>query len=156
MRYQFFYDPADSRITLNNAAGALFFSFPAGARLQLAGRECFLRQPAVRQTADSLTLTYEVPDPLLRQAQMVYTLGEDEIVVSLTAEAAEDLTVEEAELFRDGRYGLYMVDCVNYFAPAPRNYHGINRAFCRSMPDCSCDAYFSPPPLNFSVGNRSG
>ena len=156
MQYRFSFHEAESRITLDNAEGQRYFSFPAGARLQLAGREIFLRQPKAEQTADTLTLTYDAPDPAIARAQLVYTLGEDEIIVSLSAEAAADLAVEEAELFRDGRYGLYMVDCINYFAPVPRNYYGINRAFHRSIPDCSCDGYFTPPPLNFSIGNRSG
>ena len=154
--YQFFYAPHENRVTLNNGQGGRLFTFPAGGRLKLDGRECFLRQPRALWGENTLTLTYEEPDPLLNRAQVVYTFGDDEIVISLTAEAAEDFAVEEAELFRDGRYGLYMVDCINYFAPVPRNYNGINRAFRRSIPDCSCDGYFTPPPLNFSIGNRSG
>lgn len=154
--YHFTYHEADSRITLDNADGQRYFSFPAGAVVRFAGEECFLRAPKATVTEDALTLIYEAPHPALRRAVVEYALGCDEIVVSLSAETAADVAIEEAELFRDGRFGLYMVDCINYFSPVPRNYNGINRAFCRSMPDCGCDGYFSPPPLHFSIGNRSG
>ena len=74
----------------------------------------------------------------------------------LRAQAAQKQAQEELELFRVGTLGIKMIDCLNCFAPQPFNFDGINRAFHKYFCDCSMNGYFTPAPLNFSVGNRHG
>jgi len=105
---------------------------------------------------DVFTITGMSSSERFGKLSFSFLLNDDSIEISFNAEAKKDVFVQETEFFRSGRKGMYMVDCIKYFAPAPRNNEGINRAFYKVMCDCTMDAYFAPPPLNFCVGNRNG
>lgn len=145
------------RFKLNHPQEGMFFSFPVGAFLTYNGMTRNIVFSDLSVTGQE-RLEFRVSNPAkeIASALLSMDLNEDDIVISFSAEAAQPIRIESAELLRVGRFGLYMVDCINYFAPVPRNYNGINRAFHRSFCDCSIDGYFSPPPLNFSIGNRFG
>lgn len=95
-------------------------------------------------------------DAEIASKELKLTLLEDSILVEFRALAAVDAAVDEIELFRAGGLGIKMVDCLNCFAPQPSNFDGIDRAFNKYFCDCSMNGYFTPAPLNFSVGNRHG
>ena len=145
------------QVTLKNARGERFFSFPVGVRLACDGETygiVFRAEPEL--TPEALVFRTQDLHGAVSEAQLTLHLFPEEVVAEFSASARDALHVDACELFRNGTKGLYMVDCIRYFAPAPRNYFGINRAFYRNFCDCSADGYFSPPPLNFSIGNRSG
>ena len=144
------------RLSLHHPGGGLWFSFPAGVRFAVDGKDlmCVFRE--MRAEGDELIFRSAYPDGPLAEAALHFQLEDDCVTVAFRAGARQDIRIDAAEFFRNGRFGLYMVDCIHYFAPQPRNYFGINRAFHRNFCDCSTDGYFCPPPLNFSIGNRFG
>ena len=145
------------RVKLNHPQEGMFFSFPVGVFFTYNGITTNIVFSDVSVAGeDRLEFHARKPTEEIAAAVLAMELKEDDIVMSFSVEAAQPIRVESVELLRVGRFGLYMVDCINYFAPVPRNYNGINRAFYRSFCDCSIDGYFSPPPLNFSIGNRFG
>lgn len=87
---------------------------------------------------------------------LTMTFEEDAIVMAVTATAFSDRAVISTELFRKGKYGMYLKGCFRKFTPAPRGNAGVNRAFYSAVCNCTADEYFAPPPLNFSIGNRFG
>ena len=144
------------RVELRHPQEGRYLSFPVGVRLEYGGKVCDCTFFQYRREFDRLIFYRDMPSPEIAHAELIFLLGEDDIEVSFAATAASDFAVSSAELFREGEKGLYMVDCIRYFTPAPRNYQGINRAFYKSFCDCSMDGYFTPPPLNFSIGNHCG
>lgn len=155
-KYSYIFDRNGESLALYNSNDEKFFSFPVGARLVTGEGEIFLDDAAVELDGDIMVLRYKNPSENISEASIKYEFSDDEIDVSLTAAFSNCDKIYETELFRDGRKGIYMPDCINFFSPAPRNNFGINRGFYRSICDCSVNGYFSPPPLNFSVGNRAG
>ena len=151
--YQYTYDAQTNMLTLSSAKGERFLSFPVSFILREGGREHTFLKPVGRMENDVLTVTDTSGDVRLT---LTVRFHDDDIVVEAAASAARDFACDEAELLCAGKKGLYMVDCVRYFTPQPRNYFGINRAFYRNFCDCSMDGYFTPAPLNFSIGNRAG
>ena len=144
------------RVELRHPQKGRYFSFPAGVRLEYDGKICDCTFTQCQRKDDRLVFSLQAPSPEIAHAELTFVLGEDDIEVAFAATSSAELAVDSVELFREGSRGLYMVDCIRYFAPAPRNYQGINRAFHKSFCDCSMDGYFTPPPLNFSIGNQCG
>ena len=145
------------RLELCHPQKGRFFSFPVGVLFSFSGKTEACTFPELSYVgAERLEFCKTYADGDLSALTLTFTLGDDEIVAAFSAHLRCSAAIEAVELFRSGRKGLYMVDCIRYFAPAPRNYFGINRAFNRNFCDCSSDGYFSPPPLNFSVGNQYG
>lgn len=143
--------------TLFSSCGGKYFSMPLGMMLELGESQvpCVFDECSDRDGKIVFSKVFSGNGPLSR-AELVFTCTDDEIVTGFSMEAGEDTTIVSIEQFRNGRKGLYMVDCTSYFAPQPRNFQGVNRAFNKCFPDCSTDGYFSPAPLNFSIGNANG
>lgn len=154
-KYIFEYD--NQTVALYNSKGARYFTFPTSALLKYNDTEYFF--DAAEPVTKDNTVTYisRVVSAEISEMRLSFTLNDSDIEVSLEADNTVDIAVQSAEYFRRGKKGLYMVDCINYFNPQPRNLNGVNRGFYRNFPDASSDdGYFTPPPLHFSIGNRSG
>lgn len=143
--------------TLFSPSGGAFFTMPLGMMLELNESQIPCIFTECSEKDGQLLFTGSLPEcGILSKACLRISFGDDEIVTSFTMEAAKKIKIASVEQFRNGRKGLYMVDCVNYFAPQPRNFQGVNRAFYKCFCDCSLDGYFTPAPLNFSIGNANG
>ncbi len=154
--YIFEYLADTNEILLCNTNGRRYVKMPAWVSFSESGKEVSFNHISYNETENSLTVTAAADSDAVGEATLSFLLQDDTIEVSFSAEAKRELRVDFTELFRNGRKGLYMVDCIRYFSPAPRNYEGINRAFNKVLCDCTMDAYFAPPPLNFCIGNKSG
>lgn len=154
--YIFEYSEIANEVILYNSDGGRYLKMPASALFAEGGEEIQTVKPEYSFEGNTLTVSAKSLCDRFGTISLSFLLNEDSIEVSFSAEARKDVYVQQTELFRNGPKGMYMVDCIKYFAPAPRNNEGVNRAFEKVFCDCTMNAYFAPPPLNFCVGNRSG
>lgn len=154
--YIFEYSEDSNEVILYNSEGGRYLKMPASVLFTESNEEIQTAAPAYSFDGNSFTVSAESLCDRFGRLSLSFLLNEDSIEVSFTAEAKEDIYVQQTELFRSGLKGMYMVDCIKYFTPAPRNNFGVNRAFENVFCDCTMNAYFAPPPLNFCVGNRNG
>lgn len=154
--YIFEYLEETNEVVLYNADGGRYLKFPASVRFKESGKDVFFSDITQSFGENALKITSKSENEKFSYLSLDFLLNDDSIEVSFSAEATEDAFVEETELFRLGRKGMYMVDCIKRFTPAPRNNDGINRSFESVFCDCTMNAYFAPPPLNFCIGNRNG
>lgn len=154
--YIFEYLADTNEILLCNTNGRRYVKMPAWVKFSTDGKDVDFHAHTYSYADNCLTITAAASSNVVREASLSFILNDNTIEVGFTAEAIQNIHVDATELFRNGRKGLYMVDCIRYFSPAPRNYDGINRAFNKVLCDCTMDAYFAPPPLNFCIGNKSG
>lgn len=155
-KYIFEYKENDNTVTLYNPCGGRYLSMPACAHLTESRTDAGLHFKSSAYENDVLTVRLASCSDKISGALIEFRLLDETIEVGFRAEAAADLRIGETELFRCGTRGMYMIDCIKRFAPAPRNNDGINRSFEAVFCDCTMNAYFAPPPLNFAVGNRNG
>ena len=154
--YIFEYLEETNEIILYNTDGGRYLKLPASVKFKEGGKDIFFSNVTNVFSDNTLKIISESENEKFANLSLSFLLNDDSIEVSFSADAKEDAYVEETELFRNGRKGMYMVDCVRRFTPAPRNNFGVNRAFENVFCDCTMNAYFAPPPLNFCVGNRNG
>lgn len=128
---------------------------PLNVRFNYNGKDTFFTEAKTVVEFENQILVCE-EDEEIASRELKLTMLEDSILVEFRVLAATDIAVYETELFRVGSLGIKMIDCLNCFAPQPFNFDGINRAFHKYFCDCSMNGYFTPAPLNFSVGNRHG
>ena len=150
------YNEQTNFLQLNGADGGKLLSLPLDVRFHYDEQDTFFsEQKTVTQTPEGFVV-FEEGDGDLAARELKLTMLDDSILVEFRAQAARDISIYETELFRVGPLGIKMIDCLNCFAPQPFNFDGINRAFNKYFCDCSMNGYFTPAPLNFSVGNRHG
>lgn len=149
------YSPETDFVTLHNTNNERLIKMPVSALLTENGEEILSANPTAFFENDILTVKRESLSEKFGEICISFLLNEETVEVSFTAEAQSDVYIEKTELFRSGPKGMYMPEFVKYFAPAPRNNNGVNRAFQNLFCDCSLNGYFSPAPLNFCVGNRT-
>ena len=150
------YNEQTNFLQLNGPDGGKLLSLPLNARFRYDGKDSFFTEnKTVRRTVDGFTVFEEGGEDIAAR-ELKLTVLEDAILVEFRIQAAREIAVYETELFRAGSLGIKMIDCLNCFAPQPFNFDGINRAFNKYFCDCSMNGYFTPAPLNFSVGNRHG
>ncbi len=154
--YSYKFNPSDLFLTLYGKNGGYIMDLPLNARINFGGKDLFFVNPCVKNEDGKIEITEENPCESLSEIKLTATFYEDCAVISFEALAKTDFNLFELELFRKGSLGIKMVDCLEWFSPQPRNYDGINRAFNKRFSDCSLDGYFSPAPLNFTVGNSNG
>ena len=154
--YIFEYNEDSNEAILYNSDGERYLKMPASVLFTESSEEIKTKTPTYSFAGNTLSVTAESVCGRFGTLTLSFLLNDDSIEVSFEAEAKEDIYVGQTELFRRGRKGLYMVDCIKRFTPAPRNNDGINRSFESVFCDCTMNAYFAPPPLNFCIGNRSG
>ncbi|MBQ9921118.1 MAG: hypothetical protein IJO52_02950, partial [Clostridia bacterium] len=154
-KYIFEYD--NDTVALYNANGGRYFTFPTSAAIKYNDNEYYLTNPKVSCDDQKVAFSCDNVSEEISELKLEFILNEEDIEVSFEAKTSCDVAVQQLEYFRRGKKGMYMIDCINYFNPQPRNMNGINRGFYRNFPDSSLDnGYFSPPPLHFSIGNRNG
>jgi len=154
-KYIFEYD--NDIVALYNSNGGRYFTFPTSAVLNYNNKEYYMISPEVFAEDDTVSFISKNISEEISEFKLSFLLNDTDIEVSFEAKNTADIAVIQCEYFRRGKKGIYMVDCINYFNPQPRNMNGVNRGFYRNFPDASLnDGYFSPPPLHFSVGNRNG
>ena len=154
--YIFEYNKDTNEVILYNSDGGRYLKMPASVLFTENGEEIQTEKPAYSFDNEKLTVSAKSLCNRFDALTLSFILNDDSIEVHFSAEAKEDVYVEQTELFRNGKKGMYMVDCIKYFTPAPRNNFGVNRAFENVCCDCTMNAYFAPPPLNFCIGNRNG
>ena len=152
--YIFEYSEESNEVILYNADGGRFLKMPVSALFTEGNEEIQTGESTYSFEKNILTVKAQSLSERFGILSFYFQLNEDSIEVAFCAEAKEDVYVEQTELFRNGKKGMYMVDCIKYFTPAPRNNFGVNRAFENVCCDCTMNAYFAPPPLNFCIGNR--
>lgn len=153
--YSTVYDYEKNFLRLNGSDGGLLMELPLNARFRCNGKDTFFTDKKTVVQADNQILVCE-EDAQTGSRELKVTMLEDSLLVEFRVQASVELAVYETELFRVGTLGIKMIDCLNCFAPQPFNFDGINRAFNKYFCDCSMNGYFTPAPLNFSVGNRHG
>lgn len=153
--YTYVYQKESNLLRLNGSDGGKLMELPMNVRFNCGGEDLFFTDAkTLEQTDKALRIIQE--DENLGHRELKLTFLEDAVLVEFRVRAARELQVFETELFRNGSLGIKMIDCLNCFAPQPFNFDGINRAFHKYFCDCSMNGYFTPAPLNFSVGNRHG
>jgi len=153
--YSYSYNRETNFLTLF-AEGGRVMDIPLNVRFSLGGRDVFFEDPTVEVAKEGIRVKKTAPVPEISEMRLDVSFCDGHITVSFEADAREDIAPYETELFRAGGLGIKMIDCLEWFAPQPRNYDGINRAFNKRFCDLSMNGYFSPPPLNFTVGNKLG
>lgn len=143
-------------VALTNTAGEHLLSFPVGVRIKYEGGETNIKEPLVSFDNDVITVTDADCEKEIAFKKLTLILKEDSIITDFEMAFNRYCSIYETEYFREDWKGLYMIDCINYFCPQPFNFDGINSAFNKNFCSGSMNGYFTPPPLNFSVGNRSG
>ena len=146
--YIFEYSEIANEVILYNSDGGRYLKIPASALFAEGGEEIQTVKPEYSFEGNTLTVSAKSLCDRFGTISLSFLLNEDSIEVSFSAEARKDVYVQQTELFRNGPKGMYMVDCIKYFAPAPRNNEGVNRAFEKVFCDCTMNAYFAPPPNN--------
>ena len=154
--YSYKFNPESLFLTLYGKNGGYIMDVPLGARINLGKEDFFFENPSVREEEGRVEVYEENPCSALSEIKLVAEFFGDSVVISFEAAAKSDFAIYELELFRKGPLGIKMIDCLEWFAPQPRNYDGINRAFNKRFCECSLNGYFTPAPLNFTVGNREG
>ena len=154
--YSYKFDNENKFLTLYGKSGGYIMDLPLGARVDFNGKDLFFENPEVKTHDGKIEIVKENPCECLSNMALKLEFFEDCVTVSFEVLAKKDFALYELELFRQGSLGIKMVDCLEWFSPQPRNYDGINRAFNKRFSDCSLDGYFSPAPLNFTVGNHNG
>ena len=149
------YDHEKNFLRLNGRDGGKLMELPLNVRFNYNGKDTFFTDAKQVVEFENQILICE-EDEALTSRELKLTMLEDSILVEFRVCPAGDIAVHETELFRVGSLGIKMIDCLNCFAPQPFNFDGINRAFNKYFCDCSMNGYFTPAPLNFSVGNRHG
>ena len=155
MMYQATYDTFKNFLRLDDRDGGKLMELPLDVRFAYNGKDSFFTEQKKVVREDNC-ITVSEADEEIACKELKLTLLEDSILAEFRVQAATDVAVCETELFRQGSLGIKMIDCLNCFAPQPFNFDGINRAFNKYFCDCSMNGYFTPAPLNFSVGNRHG
>ena len=155
MEYNATYHYEKNMLRLEAADGGKLMELPLNVRFNYNGKDTFFTEEKTVVQFENQILVCEEDDEIASR-ELKLTMLEDAILVEFRALAAMDIAVYETELFRMGSLGIKMIDCLNCFAPQPFNFDGINRAFHKYFCDCSMNGYFTPAPLNFSVGNRHG
>lgn len=154
--YIFEYNKDTNEVILYNSDGGRYLKMPASVLFTESGEEIQTEKPLYSFDNEKLTVSAKSLCNRFDTLTLSFILNDDSIEVDFSTEANEDVYIEQTELFRNGKKGMYMVDCIKYFTPAPRNNFGVNRAFENVCCDCTMNAYFAPPPLNFCIGNRNG
>lgn len=149
------YDYSRNLLRLDGSDGGKLMELPLNVRFHYNGKDTFFTGEKTVVEFENQILVCE-EDEEITSRELKLTMLEDSILVEFRVWAATDISVYETELFRSGTLGIKMIDCLNCFAPQPFNFDGINRAFNKYFCDCSMNGYFTPAPLNFSVGNRHG
>ncbi|MBQ1954923.1 MAG: hypothetical protein II350_04195 [Clostridia bacterium] len=152
--YQFTLENNFCRLLTPN--GKQLTAFPLSARLTLAdGSVCEgYGKPVIKD--DCLVLEYTDLPPSLCRAELVLEFGADFLVLSFSAKARSNISVESMEYFRYGNRALFVNDNTFNFSPAPRSAMGHGTTLYRRPCDCSGDGYFAPPPHVMVMGNRAG
>ena len=154
--YSYKFNEKTSFLTLYGRSGGYIMDIPLGARVNLGGKDFFFENPNFCISDGKIEVSCENPSEYIENMTLKIEFFDDCAVVGFEALAKKDFALFELELFRSGALGIKMIDCLEWFAPQPRNYDGINRGFNKRFCDCSLDGYFSPAPLNFTVGNTNG
>ena len=154
--YSYSFNKDTSFLTLFGKTGGYIMDLPLNARFNFDGKDHFFLNPEINVIDGKIEIIEKQPGEKLSESRLTLDFFEDSLVVSFEATAKNDFAPYELELFRKGPLGIKMIDCLEWFAPQPRNYDGINRAFNKRFSECSLNGYFSPAPLNFTVGNRNG
>lgn len=153
--YQATYDASKNFLRLDGRDSGKLMELPLDVRFSYNGKDTYFTDKKT-VAHESNCITVSEADEEIACKELKLTLLEDSVLVEFRVQAATDVAVYETELFRQGSLGIKMIDCLNCFAPQPFNFDGINRAFNKYFCDCSMNGYFTPAPLNFSVGNRHG
>lgn len=156
MKYAYTYNAETNFLTLFNASGDYIMDIPLSARVNYSGKEIFFSDPISDVSEQRITVRSRVDDGILGEVRMILDMHEDDIEIVMEADAVSDFAPFEIEFFRIGKLGIKMIDCLEWFAPQPMNFDGINRAFNKRFCDLSLSGYFTPAPLNFTVGNKKG
>jgi hypothetical protein len=154
--YSYSFDSNTRFLTVYGKNGGRIMDLPLGARVNFGGKNLYFEAPEVKTYDAAIEVIEKNPCEALEEMKLKIEFYDDCAVASFEALAKSDFALYELELFRQGSLGIKMIDCLEWFSPQPRNYDGINRAFNKRFSDCSLDGYFSPAPLNFTVGNRNG
>ena len=156
MKYGYTYNAETNFLTLFSASGDYIMDIPLSARIVYSGKEIYFSSPVAEQNGKRITVTSRVDDGIIGEVRMILDMHDDDIQIVMEADAEGDFAPHEVELFRIGKLGIKMIDCLEWFAPQPMNFDGINRAFNKRFCDLSLSGYFTPAPLNFTVGNKKG
>lgn len=153
--YEYFED--NNILKLNGENSKKIMELPLNVRFKCAEKVLgFTNKKGVWKEERSITIYEKECSDDVAEMKLSLEVLEDCIIVSFNAQMRKDTGIDEIELFRKDNLGIKMIDCLNCFAPQPFNFDGINRAFYKYFCDCSMNGYFTPAPLNFSVGNRNG
>ena len=154
--YGYNYNEQNNFLTLLGNEGKRIMDIPLNVRLNYGDNDYRFRNFNASVEKDKIVISEKNPSPEISEMRLSASFMPDSVLVEFSADAKEDFAPYETELFRVDSLGIKMIDCLNWFTPQPRNFDGINRAFNKRFCSCSFDGYFTPPPLNFSVGNLNG
>jgi hypothetical protein len=146
MKYGYTYNAETNFLTLFSASGDYIMDIPLSARINYSGKEIYFSSPVAEQNGKRITVTSRVDDGIIGEVRMILDMHDDDIQIVMEADAEGDFAPHEVELFRIGKLGIKMIDCLEWFAPQPMNFDGINRAFNKRFCDLSLSGYFTPAP----------
>lgn len=104
-------------------------------------------------------------DIIISETQIVLSNGmgrlqldflEDSIILSFGMETKSDFAVKKTEYFLDDSGGMDLSNMDRAFSPAPKKNNFNNNSYFDALPNLDLSGYFSPPPLNFTIGNKDG
>lgn len=150
------YNNGDNTVTFYNESGGRYLTMPASVLLTDTDGEVKMLYESAQIQNDCLRIIFKCQSDSFSECFLDFKMCDESVEVSFEAIAVRDAYICETELFRCGKKGMYMPDCVKRFSPAPRHNSGVNRAFNNIFCDCTMNEFFSPPPLNFCVGNKNG
>lgn len=150
------YNNADNTVTLYNESGGRYLTMPASVLLTDTDGEVKMLYESAQIQDDCLRIIFKCQSNSFSECFLDFKMCDESVEVSFEAIAVSDAYICKTELFRCGKKGMYMPDCVKRFSPAPRHNFGVNRAFNNIFCDCTMNEFFAPPPLNFCVGNKNG
>lgn len=88
-----------------------------------------------------------------KNEEMEFDFFDDCIKVSCKKTFENDTPIYITKLFATPETSINVANLDRGFTPQARNNKGRNLEFYRHLPDISANGYFSPPLLNFSLGN---
>ena len=154
--YGYSYNRENNFLTVLARNGKRILDLPLNVRFNYNGQDHRFKSYTLTENEKQIVISEKHPTPEISEMRMSLSFLPDCVLIEFEADAKENFAPYETELFRVDSLGIKMIDCLNWFTPQPRNYDGINRAFNKRFCSCSFDGYFTPPPLNFSVGNING
>ncbi len=154
-QYQLEWNEKDNYIELYNSKGEYLFKFPFFAELY-TGNNNLTDLDGGKYIADNNVITYRKNfiSGDLEEISFSLVLNEDDIIVSFDSKARNDIKIYEVDYFKKATKGLEMTRCVRNFTPQPRCLNGVNRSLYGMGCDDTMDGYFTPAPLNFTLGNK--